>query len=256
MGVLAGELDEALLAERAARGPEAVAVADADLPPLAVGVTRRAVALPRAVALRLLLGPGAQREHLLAEGALGDVDERALVVVRGALADAVQAGVVGAALEHGVRRVDLGVGLRDGLDQPRDVALHELVLEGQRGRRDHDALVVEEGRDEVGEGLAGAGAGLHDEVSATVERVADGLGHRHLTGALLAPQRRHRRRQYLSRGWTGVGHWCTLSATGDNGFRRDFALGRAHPFARGAANDPSGPSGCPDPCRPRKGSTA
>ena len=42
---LARLLDEALLAERAARGAQAVAVADADLTPLAVGVARGVVAL-------------------------------------------------------------------------------------------------------------------------------------------------------------------------------------------------------------------
>ncbi len=228
MRLLAGELDEALLAEGAPRRAEAVAMADADLAPLAVGVPRGTVALAAATALGLLLGPRPELEDLLAEGALGDVDERALLVVRCALTDAVQAGVVGAALQHGVRRVDLGVCLGHGLDQPRDVTLDELVLERQGGGRDDHALVVEERRDEVGEGLAGARAGLHDEVTAAGEGVADGLGHGHLSGPLLAPERRHGRRQHAGDGWTGVGHWCTLSARGDNGFRRKPRWGRAH----------------------------
>src|SRR4051795_11435838 len=94
---LLGELGEALLAERALRGAEALAVVDADLAPLPVGVPRRVVALTAAALLGLLLGPGAQLEHLLAERALGQLDEGALVV-GDALADPVQAGIVGAAL--------------------------------------------------------------------------------------------------------------------------------------------------------------
>ena len=97
---------------------------------------------------------------------LGHVDQRALVVGH-ALADAVEAGVVGAALEHGVARVDP---VADRLDQARDVALDQLVLEGQRGRRDHDPAVVEQARDEVAQRLAGAGAGLDEEVLAALHR--------------------------------------------------------------------------------------
>ena len=99
-----------------------------------------------------------------------------------------QAGVVGAALEHGVRRVDLGVGGGDRLDQPRDVALDELVLERQGRGRDHHPLVVEQGRDEVGQRLAGAGAGLDDEVPMARQRLGDRLGHRDLSGALLTAE--------------------------------------------------------------------
>ncbi len=103
-----------------------------------------------------------QLEHLLARRPCGHVDEGALVV-GDALADAVQAGVVGAALEHGVARVDP---VTDRLDQARDVALDQLVLQGQRGRRDHDPAVVQQARHEVGQRLAGAGAGLDEEVLA------------------------------------------------------------------------------------------
>ncbi len=52
LGLVAGQLDEALRAERALRCAQAVAVADADLPPLAVGVAGRPVALTAASAPR------------------------------------------------------------------------------------------------------------------------------------------------------------------------------------------------------------
>ena len=142
------------------------------------------------------------RTFLPASGprALRDLDQAALLVVGHPLADPLETGVVGAALEHGVRRVDLGVGAGDRLDQPRDVALDELVLEGQGGGRDHDPLVVEEGRDEVGQRLAGAGAGLDDQVPMVGQRVGDGLGHGDLSGAFLAAESLDRRPQHVGDG--------------------------------------------------------
>ena len=160
---------------------------DRDLAPLAVGVPRRVVALATALALDLLLGPGPQLEHLGGHRALRHLDQGALVVGH-AGADAVQAGVVGAALEHGVRRVDAGQ-VADRLDQPREVALDQLVLEGQGRGGDHDPAVVQERRHEVGQRLAGAGAGLDEQVGAVDHRVGDRLGHLDLAGPLLATQR-------------------------------------------------------------------
>ena len=96
----------------------------------------------------LLLGPRAQLEHLGALRAGGHLDEHALVVGH-ALADPVQAGVVGAALEDGVRRVDAGQ-LAHRLHQPGDVALDELVLERQRRGGDDHPLVVEQRGHQVG----------------------------------------------------------------------------------------------------------
>ena len=200
MGLLAGDLDEALVAERAPGGPEALAMVDADLAPLAVGVARGAVALAAALGLGLALGPRSQLEDLLAERARRHVDQRGLVVVGRALADAVQAGVVGPALEHGVRRVDLRMGAGDGLDQAREVALDELVLQCQRGRRDDHAAVVQECGDEVGEGLAGAGAGLDHEVTTLGQGVGHGLGHGDLSGPLLTAQGLDRRPQHVAGG--------------------------------------------------------
>ena len=113
-----------------------------------------------------------------------------------------------------------GCACSDGLDQPRDVALDELVLEREGRGRDHDAAVVEQRRHEVGERLAGAGAGLDDEVAPLAERVADRLGHRDLARPLLAAQRLHRGREHLadrgSHRVGGRGHRCTLSAPADS----------------------------------------
>ena len=195
MGLLASHLDEALLAERAARRAQALAVVDRDLPPLAVGVTRRVVALAGAAGLGLALGPGPEVEHLLGHRPLRHLDQRALVVGH-ALADAVEADVVGAALQHGVGGVD-GVLERarlDGLDQPGDVALDQLVLEGEGGGRDHHAPVVEQRGHQVAQRLAGAGAGLDEQVLASGHRRGDRLGHRHLARPLLAARGRRRRR--------------------------------------------------------------
>ena len=43
---------------------------------------------------------------------------------------------------------------------------------------------VGDGGDEVGQGLAGAGAGLHEQVLVGLDRGLDRLGHRHLAGPL------------------------------------------------------------------------
>ena len=103
-------------------------------------------------------------------GALGQLDERALVV-GDALAHAVQAGVVRPPLEHGEPAVVLDQ-RTGGLHQRREVALDQLVLQRQgRGRDDHP-LAVQQRRDEVAQRLAGAGAGLDEQVVTVVHRRA------------------------------------------------------------------------------------
>ena len=102
------------------------------------------------------------------------VARRQAVLARGAL-EVVVADVVGAALEQRDRDGD---GKR--VAHQRQVALEELVLQclGPRGD-DHLAAVQQRGG-EVRERLAGAGAGLGDELAARGDGAADGLRHREL----------------------------------------------------------------------------
>ena len=140
--LLARELGEALRAERALGGAEALAVVDRR-----PAATRGRCGAARCRARRCRPARTPPRPTPAARGPsrpsspVGYVDERALVV-GDAGADAVQAGVVGAALEHGVGRVEAGHVL-DRLDQPREVALDELVLQGEGRGGDHHPLVVE-----------------------------------------------------------------------------------------------------------------
>ena len=71
----------------------------------------------------------------------------------------------------------------------RDVALDQLVLEREGRRGDDHPAVVEQRGHEVPERLAGAGAGLDEQVLALAHRGRDRLGHRHLAGPLLAAER-------------------------------------------------------------------
>ncbi len=106
-----------------------------------------------------------------------------------------------------------------GLEQGRDVALDELVLQGEGGGGDDDATVVQQGRDEVAQGLAGARAGLDEQVLGGPHGPGDRLGHLDLAGALLAPQRLDGAGQHLADpgGGAGVGrgHRSTLPSGGD-----------------------------------------
>src|SRR3712207_9391584 len=77
---LAGQLGETLLAEGALGRAEALAVVDRDLPPLAVGVPGRVVALAAPALLGLLLGPRSELEHLVGHRPLAHLDEDSLAV--------------------------------------------------------------------------------------------------------------------------------------------------------------------------------
>ena len=76
----------------------------------------------------------------------------------------------------------------DRLGQAGHVAVDDLGLQGERGGGHDDRLAGRDGvgdrGDEVGQGLAGAGAGLHEQVLVGLDRGLDGLGHRHLPGPL------------------------------------------------------------------------
>ena len=99
-----------------------------------------------------------------------------------------QARVVAAALDDGVVR-HLAHGLARRVLERRDVALHELVLQVQRRRRDDDPLAVQEARYELAKRLARARACLNEEVLAADERMAYGFCHLDLAGALFSPDR-------------------------------------------------------------------
>src|SRR5581483_3522575 len=135
---------------------EAVAGGDADLAPFAIVVTRGRVAVAAAPVTALLLRPSAELEHLLGHVAHGDVHRQRARIIRDAFADPVQAGIVAATLEHREGTVQARYVLRR-LDQARQVALDELVLQGQGRGRHHDALVVDQARDEVRERLTRTG---------------------------------------------------------------------------------------------------
>ena len=194
---------------------------------------------------------------LLAIEPCGHVDQHALVVGH-ALADPVQAGVVGAALEHGVRRVDAVVVL-DRLDQPRQVALDQLVLEREGRGRHHDPAVVEQRRHEVAERLAGAGAGLHQQVAPLDHRRRDGLGHLHLTRPLRPAEILDRRRQHPAERVVvraGIWHPSTLVAGSDRRSRRSRWSRQARPPVVELDRRPTGarPTGPPSSrtCRVRR----
>ncbi len=90
-----------------------------------------------------------------------------------------------------------------------DVAEEELLLQGLGAGGDDDALAGAQGGQQVGEGLAGAGAGFDDEVALLGESALDGLGHLELARAVLVGQRGSRKdaagREELVEGGQGAG---------------------------------------------------
>ena len=105
----------------------------------------------------------------------------------GELAEALQAHVVAAPLEHGPVEVD-----RQRLGEERKVLAGELVLQRLGGGGDDDSPAGCDRRDEVGERLARAGARLHDEVAPALDGGGDEVGHALLAGPLLGVGERRR----------------------------------------------------------------
>ena len=91
-----------------------------------------------------------------------------------------EAEVVGAALH-----ARGGKGYVEGLAQRRDVLEVDLLLEVLRAGRHEHALSAENRGNQVGERLAGAGAGLRQKHPARFELPCDGDGHVDLPGAAL-----------------------------------------------------------------------
>ena len=136
-------------------------------------------------------GPLAQPHDLLAEPPRCRVDladpEEPLLVVGEAALELVETHVVAAALDERIRRAaaeDRGEGIGDA----GHVAVDDLGLQGEGRRRDDGGLAGLEGvrdrRHEVGERLAGARAGLDEQVLVLVDRARDGVRHLDLPGPL------------------------------------------------------------------------
>ncbi|CAM5653765.1 hypothetical protein SALBM135S_05057 [Streptomyces alboniger] len=152
LGALTGRLREALRAVSALRGAEALPGGDRDLGPGAVGDTGGEVV---AVARLGLVRPVPHPEQVLAQLAAGGgrlelVEEALLLVLRHTLVEAVQAQVVRAALEHGELRAAAQQRVQR-VHGARQVPLHELALEGERGRGDHHTLAVRQGGHQIAE---------------------------------------------------------------------------------------------------------
>ncbi len=192
----ASQLGEARLAHRAAIGAGAFVAADGDrledrfarreveLGDVAGGRPRHPLGNPVEVGDR----PRGQLAEL--EPTLG------LVSGRRQLAEALQAHVVAAPFEHGPVEID-----RQCLGEEREILAGELILQ-RLGRRGHDHPVARrDRRHEVGEGLAGAGTGLHDEVPPGVDRRLDEVGHALLARTLLGVGQRRRDSRQRSRRW-------------------------------------------------------
>ena len=86
-----------------------------------------------------------------------------------------------AALEHGVQRAAAENRL-DGVGQSGQIVVDELRLKRQRGGRNDDRPVHQQRRREIGQRLAGAGAGLHEQVLPVPGRVGHRVRHRLLPG--------------------------------------------------------------------------
>jgi hypothetical protein len=189
----AGPFGEAVDADRALGHAEALAGGDGDLLPGLFGDAGDQFVAVTGLGLR---GPLVEALHLTAQaGDREGVEEGALVrFIRGAGVQAVHAQVVAAALEDG----EVGFAaqfLLEGLGEAGEVAVHELPLEGDGGRGDHDGGFlghgVAQGGDEVGQGLAGAGARLDGQVLAGADGVVHRLRHLHLALALGSAHRIH-----------------------------------------------------------------
>jgi hypothetical protein len=125
-------------------------------------------------ALGLVAGSGALGEaHDLAQ-VRGFLARRQACRRQGAL-QVVGADVIGAPLEQRNRRANT-----QRIAHRRQVAIEELVLQGLGAGGDDHLAAREQGRHQIGEGLAGAGAGLGHQRLVVGDRLGDALRHFHL----------------------------------------------------------------------------
>ena len=92
-------------------------------------------------------------------------------------------------------------GTSERVAQRRDVLEEDLLLQVLRAGGDQHALAAEDGGNEIGERLAGAGAGFGEEHAALLEDARDGGRHLDLAGARLevrhaAGERAGRRKRF------------------------------------------------------------
>ena len=175
--IVAGLLGEAGRTARAAVAARAFARSDADRLP---GGRRRGEVELGLVAGRGLLRPRPHPRQLLGGGPVGCDVEGELLARPIELGEALDADIVGAALQDAEPQRAIDVSGQEG-----EVLGRELVLEGLgRGRHD-DATAAGDGGHQVGERLAGAGPGLDGEVPPGLDRCGDGPEHGPLARAVL-----------------------------------------------------------------------
>ena len=162
-GTTTRHLAEALLHQRAAAA-QTFGRAHRDLSPRAIGHTGLELV---AVAGLRAVSPLAQAHDFLAHagGRRRHVEEGILFLFGVAALELVQAQIVVAALEQGHLRLRLRARLQC-LQKTRNIAVHDLRLQGQGRGSHHDGLVglphASESRNQVAQRLTGAGAGLHE----------------------------------------------------------------------------------------------
>jgi hypothetical protein len=218
-------LGEAVLADRAPGRAQALPRRHRHLPPGVVRDARDELVPVPGLGVRR---PVVQARHVAAQGGDGEGVEELLLggvlAHRVVAVQLVQAEVVPAALEDRERGRAPEQRL-ERLRDPGEVPVHELALQRDRGGGDDDRGVpdhrVPDRRDEVGQGLPRARAGLHREVLAAGQRLADGLRHRVLPLAARATDRRDGRLEQLGHaGEVGLGgsgrHSSTLSGAPDS----------------------------------------
>jgi hypothetical protein len=185
----ARRLGEALRAVRAAGRPHALACRHGDLPPgrvvdtgiQLVAVAGLALQGPLVQPLDLLAQPAGLAQPLGLTGGTG-LEERVRGLLLAAGLQPGQADVMVPAFEHGEGGPPAEQRL-GGISEAGQVVVDQLGLQGQGRRGDHHRPVDQQGRDQVGQRLAGTGARLDEQVLAAL----GGLGHGGDHGLLPGP---------------------------------------------------------------------
>ena len=178
---LAARLDHVTAADVGAAGAETVVARRGDLRPQRMRVAQ--VRHFGEVAALRDAGPALARAP-----ACGRACPRRLLLAA-ELLQAVGAQIVRAPLEQRDARRHA-----DGARHQRQVLVEQLVLQRARAGGDEHALAGQQRRHQVGEGLAGAGAGLDHERRAVFERQRHAPGHRQLRTARREARQRTRQR--------------------------------------------------------------